>query len=168
MKQSIFVSKPNSLSAAQAQFCDSFFNFIRARGFNPRTLGQTDFPNAAPINAVKSVLSECSGAIVLGLKQTLILEGLQKAETNDESALRNCYLPTPWNHIEAGMAFILGLPILILKEQGVQGGIFDAGSTDKFIHQAELSGEYLASQKFLQPFNEWQAEVIMLASHQIT
>lgn len=161
MNKSIFVSKPNSLSTSQTQFCDELFSLLKARGLSPRTLGQTDFPNESPINAVRTVLMECSGVIVLGLKQTLILDGLHKAGTADESPLRNCCLPTAWNHIEAGMGFMLKLPMLIIKEPDVRSGIFDVGSTDKFIHQADLSNGYLSSERFLQPFNAWHSEVIV-------
>lgn len=164
MSRSIFVSKPNSLSPVQTQFCIRFFDFLKSRGFNPRTLGQTDFPNESPINAVRTVLEECSGAIVLGLNQTFVKEGLHKAHTPDEASLQNCYLPTPWNQIEAGMAFVSRQPLLILKERGIKGGIFDAGSTDRFIHQADLTEEYLSSSRFLQPFHAWQEEVILLST----
>src|SRR5690348_12284181 len=104
MARSIFVSKPNSLSHAQSEFCDQFFKLLISRGFAPRTLGQTDFPNESPINAVRTVLAECSGAVVLGLRQTLVATGRHKAHTVDEAPLHNCYLPTAWNQIEAGMA----------------------------------------------------------------
>lgn len=98
---------------------------------------------------------------MLGLRQTLIKDGLHKAHTADEVSLADCYLPTPWNQIEAGMAFMSKLPLLILKERGVRGGVFDAGSTDRFIHQADLNDGYLDSKQFLQPFHSWQDEVIL-------
>lgn len=164
MNKSIFVSKPNSLSEAQTEFCARFFQLLSDRGFTPRTLGQTDFPNESPLNAVRTVLNECSGAIVLGLRQTFVEVGLHKAHTRHESPLRGCYFPTSWNQIEGGMAFTLGLPLLILKEEGVAGGIFEVGSTDRFIHQADLNADYFKSDRFLQPFNAWQSEVT-LASH---
>lgn len=166
MNKSVFVSKPNSLSTSQTQFCDELYALLKARGLSPRTLGQTDFPNEAPINAVRTVLTECSGVIVLGLKQTLIRDGLHKADTADEAPLRDCFLPTAWNHIEAGMGFMLRLPMLIVKEPGVRSGIFDAGSTDKFIHQADLSNGYLSSERFLQPFNAWYSEVLVHPTQQ--
>ncbi len=100
---------------------------------------------------------------MLGLRQTFIEKGFHKVATEDQTPLVDCYLPTPWNQIEAGMAFMDNLPMLIVKEAGVAGGVFNVGSTDKFIHQAELTPEYLASQRFLQPFNSWQQEVTLLA-----
>lgn len=57
------------------------------------------------------------------------------------------------------LAFGLNLPILIIKEKGIEGGIFDQGSTGKFIHQVDFSNEkYLQSEEFIQPFNEWLEE----------
>jgi hypothetical protein len=38
--------------------------------------------------------------------------------------------------------------------------VFDVGNTDRFIHQAEMSAAWLASDSFRQPFNEWFEEVL--------
>jgi hypothetical protein len=42
-------------------------------------------------------------------------------------------LPSRWNQIEGGILFGLRLPLLIFREEGVEGGIFDMGSSDIFI-----------------------------------
>jgi hypothetical protein len=44
-------------------------------------------------------------------------------------------IPTPWNHLEAGILFGLKIPLLIFKEDGIEGGVFDYGITDVFIHK---------------------------------
>jgi hypothetical protein len=62
---------------------------------------------------------------------------------------------------------------LIISE-GVEGGIFDQGVTDKFIHHINLSFEskdvpqavsyiegYFSSEEFLQPLNEWHEEITL-------
>ena len=34
-------------------------------------------------------------------------------------------MSTPWNQVEAGMAAALGLPVLVVREPGVVGGVFE-------------------------------------------
>jgi hypothetical protein len=37
--------------------------------------------------------------------------------------------------VSAGILFSSGLPILIFREPGISGGIFDIGTSEVFIHQ---------------------------------
>ena len=37
--------------------------------------------------------------------------------------------------MEAGILFGLGLPLLVFRENGISGGIFDSGVTDVFVHR---------------------------------
>ncbi len=89
-------------------------------------------------------MAECQGAIILGLRQINVLDAVLKEGTIQESrSMPSNFLPTPWNQIEAGMAFMLGLPTLIIKEDGVWGGVFDVGSSDRFVHQVSLPSEVM-------------------------
>ena len=158
-KSSIFVSKPNALNREQTLFWDRLRHILLERGLAPRTLGETDYPNSAPIAGVRRVLDDCDGAIILGMTQLRVSEGVLKADSPSEGTAAGSLWPTAWNHIEAGMAFMLDLPMLIIREPGVAGGVFDVGNTDRFVHQADLSTGWLESERFLQPFNEWLDEV---------
>ena len=42
--------------------------------------------------------------------------------------------PTPWNNLEAGILYSLNLPLMILREPAISGGVFDRGVTDVFVH----------------------------------
>ena len=156
----IFVSKPNTLTEGQQELWQQLEGRLKERSLRPRTLGTTDYSNAAPIGAVKNVTDRCHGVLILGLRQIRVTEGIAKEDTNEKQVLRNHLLPTPWNHIEAGMGFAWGLPPLIIKEQGVSGGVFDLGISGSFVHEVMLpSEEWLRSEAFLQPLNEWVEEV---------
>ena len=68
--------------------------------------------------------------------------------------------PTPWNHLEAGILFRLGLPLLVFRESGIQGGIFDPGVTDVFVNQMpphDISQE--KRQELREVFLKWQSKV---------
>ncbi len=89
-------------------------------------------------------MAECQGAIILGLRQINVLDAVLKEGTIQESrSMPSNFLPTPWDQLEAGMAFMLGLPTLIIKEDRVWGGVFDVGSSDRFVHQVSLPSEVM-------------------------
>ena len=155
----VFLSKPNALNAEQSAFCNRLQEILSERGLRARTLGETDYPNEAPVAAVKTVLRDCDGAIILGLAQLRVGHGVLKAGTEAEKSAAGTIWPTAWNHIEAGMAFAMGVPLLVIREDGVAGGVFDVGSTDRFVHQAPMSADWLAGPRFLQPFNDWLEEL---------
>lgn len=157
--KNVFVSKPNALSDEQRSFWVRLCRTLEERGLSPRTLGETDYPNSAPIEAVRRLLDECDGALVLGLAQLEVEKGVLKAGTSSAQDAAGTRWPTAWNHIEAAMAYALAKPLLIIREVGVAGGVFDIGNTDRFIHQAVLTEAWLESPQFLQPLNEWFIEL---------
>lgn len=98
----------------------------------------------------------CSGGLILGFRQAISHAGVVKPGTRAEMSYKNPkYLPTPWNHLEAGILFGLGLPLLVFHEEGVDGGIFDAGVTDVYVHLMPKR----ASDGLDQIFLKWQADV---------
>ena len=52
------------------------------------------------------------------------------------------------------------VPIFILCEEGVSSGVFDVGNTDMFIHQTNLTTDWLHSKRFMQPLNTLYTELI--------
>jgi len=160
-KLSVFVSRPNDLTSVQRATWESVENFLRHRSLMPRIIGSTDFPNGPPLEAVVQVMRRCHGAIILGFRQMLVRDGAYKFSTEKEQVATGVYLPTPWNQIEAGIAYQLGLPLLIVKEEGISGGVFDIGSTGGYIHQFDFSsGDWIDDDRFIQPFTEWYAQAL--------
>jgi hypothetical protein len=118
--RNVFVSKPNALRLDQQRFWAKFNARLEQRSLRPRSVGEFDYLNVAPMGAVRRTMAECQGAIILGLRQINVLDAVLKEGTIQESrSMPSNFLPTPWNQIEAGMAFMLGLPTLIIKEDGV-------------------------------------------------
>ncbi len=61
---------------------------------------------------------------------------------------------------EAGILFGLTLPLLIFREDGIHGGVFDPGVTDVFIHRMPSPEDAPARNTALgDVFLEWQSEV---------
>jgi hypothetical protein len=156
---SVFVSRPTAVNAEQKSFCDALVDVLAGEGLRARTLGVTDYPGLAPLAEVLTLMRQCNGALALGLRQLHIETGEAKAGTSVAATVTDLYLSTPWNQIEAGMAIAMGLPLLVAREKGVEGGVFDIGSSDRFIHQVEFGTEWLESPRFRQPFDAWVANV---------
>ncbi|MGB2693768.1 MAG: hypothetical protein WBD55_01125 [Dehalococcoidia bacterium] len=161
----VFVSRPNDLSARQEAVWQELDDFLQKRGIVARVIGSTDHPNVAPLAFILEVMRHCQGAIILGIRQTLVHEAVLKVETPKEQHVKGVFLPTPWNHLEAGVALQLGLPLMIIREAGVaEEGIFDPRPTDRFIHAFDLSSaDWITDERFLQPFNAWYADVLRRA-----
>lgn len=156
----VFVSKPSTLAPPQQEFCDAIGRKLQREGFTIRTVGVSDFTNRTPLAKVRSVMAECSGAVILGLAQLRIVSGIGKEGTPREYAAAGVTLSTPWNQLEAGIAFMAAIPLFIVREPAVRAeGIFDASISDYFVHQSELDPAFLESAAINQPFAEWSAEV---------
>ncbi|MGH7208202.1 MAG: hypothetical protein ACREIL_02335, partial [Nitrospiraceae bacterium] len=68
--------------------------------------------------------------------------------------------PTPWNQLEAGVLFAIGVPLLVLREEGIAGGIFDRGVTDLFIHKMPTARLARAQRRELREIlRKWAADV---------
>ena len=69
-------------------------------------------------------------------------------------------MPSPWNHLEAGILFGMSLPLLVFKEAGIAGGGFDIGVTDNFVHpmpSTKLNSEQRRA--LTEVFLKWQFRV---------
>lgn len=141
MKIPVFVSGPTALSPEQVSARQVLMDFLDELNLEPRALGRTDYPSELPLREVLVIARHCAGGMILGFEQFQATAGVFKRGTGDEGGERalaagqTAAFPTPWNHLEAGILFGLGLPLLIFREPQISGGVFDNGVTDVFIHK---------------------------------
>jgi hypothetical protein len=153
----VFVSCPTSLSPQQEKARGTILDYLKRFRLEPRSLGRSDYPTELPLREVLVIAKHCAGGIILGFEQYRSLDGIDKPGTGSEARQRSGVpFPTPWNQLEAGILFGLGLPLLIFREPGISGGIFDVGVTDVFIHQMPASGD---NQGLEEVFLKWQSVV---------
>jgi hypothetical protein len=136
MRISVFGSCPTYVNDAQGLAQRLIYGELGRQGFEVRTVGKTDYPTVAPLREVAMLARHCSGGVILGFSQFETVGGIAKegtpVEKKESGRLR---FPTPWNHLEAGILFSLGLPLLVFRDNGVSGGIFDAGAAEIFVHE---------------------------------
>jgi hypothetical protein len=163
MKIPVFVSSPTALNKRQEKMRDRIASKLAELNLEPRALGRSDYPTEYPLREVHVIAKHCSGGVILGFEQIRATAGQVKPGTPQEkpiSASDPISIPTPWNHLEAGIMFGLGLPLLIFREEGICGGVFDAGVTDIFVHTLP-SGKWKEKDTaaITEVFLKWHAKV---------
>jgi len=129
----VFVSVPSSLSDEQQQSFDFIIAALADEQLEYRALGRSEYPVDTPLNEVFTIARHCSGGVILGYTQFKAHDVIVKPDTSDTRHERSMVFPTPWNNLEAGILFALRVPLLVFREPGIAGGIFDLGVDDIFI-----------------------------------
>jgi hypothetical protein len=157
MQIPVFVSCPTMLSDEQARVRKTILAQLKRYKLDPRALGRSDYPTDAPLREVLAIAKHCSGAVILGFEQFRSTRGVVKPETAAESPQKGARsFPSEWNHLEGGILFGLGIPLLIFREGPIRGGIFDDGVTDVFTHKMPSAGNEAGLDDV---FIKWQADV---------
>jgi hypothetical protein len=157
----VFISAPSTanLNPGQKSVYDAIVSAIGEIGLEERRLGQSDYPDEAPLKEVIQIARRCSGGIVLGFTQIMVQTGILKPSVQDKPLI-DSPLPTPWNHLEAGILFSLKLPVLVFRKKGISGGIFDEGVTDVFVHKMPTVADVNEKAGSVrQVLMKWQARV---------
>jgi len=130
----VFGSSPTVLSAEQDAVRRLILGELGRAGLEWRSLGQTDYPSSFPLREVVTLAKHCAGGVILGFAQFETEKGVSRKGTPyEEKVTHRVVFPTAWNQVEAGILFALGKPLLVFREDGILGGIFDNGVTDLFI-----------------------------------
>jgi hypothetical protein len=167
MRSPIFFSYPKPWSSEQTRFIEGVSSYLKERGFEPRTLGVTDYDMDAPLRAIRRLMLESNGLVEVALRRIQVNEGTAKLRASDgkleNQSLVECWFTTPWAHIEPAMAYQLGLPILIFREQGVLAdGLLEPGVVGLYMPEIDLTGDletYFASPQWTQPIGQWEGRV---------
>jgi hypothetical protein len=161
MKIPVFVSTPTALNDAQMAAKRVVLEELDSLRLEPRSLGTSDYPSDLPLREVYVLATHCSGGVILGFEQYFAPECTKKRGTPKETAVKGGIpFPTPWNQLEAGILFGLGLPLLVFREPGIEGGVFDPGVTDVFVHpMPDLSMTPENREGLREVFLKWQARV---------
>jgi hypothetical protein len=138
MRIPVFVSapSPDNLSRAQEKSAELIQGLVSRYKLEWRALGRSDYPIDLPLKEVLRMVKHCSGGIILGFTQFQSFKGINKPGTKKAKRVNTTVsFPTPWNHLESGILFSSGLPLIIFREEGISGGVFDIGTSEVFIHQ---------------------------------
>lgn len=121
----VFLSHPSRLNTVQQQFVDEVIRQIRTALLFPRTLPITEQYPETPLTNIRRMILSSYGMVSLNLRQRQV----ELLQNNLGQPLQgDVWLESPFAQIEPGMAFQYGLPLLLIREVGVeQTGIWSFG-----------------------------------------
>lgn len=120
----VFISAPSTMRPSDRVLLDHVTRTIDGTGAKPRRFQREDYGPTPPLEEIARRVRTSRGLLVFGAPQFKVTSGVLREGTPEETPVDAADLPTPWNHIEAGIAVGLGKPILLVS-QGSQGGVFD-------------------------------------------
>jgi len=167
MRISIFLSYPTPCFSRQKEFISRMGKSLKSQGFEPRTLGVTDYDMDAPLKAIRRLMLESNGLITVAFRRTFIKKGSLRYGTDidklEASPIDGKWMTSPWSQIEAAMAYQLGLPILIFRESGVLAeGILERGVVGLYMPEFDLENlrdDYFSSAEWSGIIGKWDGYV---------
>jgi hypothetical protein len=118
----VFVSRPAVLTPDQETLYGQWLDGLAALGFAPITIPRADYA-APPWHQLRQVVSRASGALILGFRQVIVDHGCRRSGPSKQASAVGSYA-TAWNQLEAGLAVMAGLPVLVVPEEDVKEGAF--------------------------------------------
>lgn len=154
----IFISRPTVIETKYEKSYVALEKFLTSTKIKIRRLGGNDYSLKAPLKAVMNLMKQCKGAIILGYPHREVTYSLKKGRANINK--HNILLPTPWNQIEGTLAYKQNIPVLVVAQNGVEGGLFDYGVTGEFVYKANLSSNrWFKNKEFLGIFQDWKNQI---------
>lgn len=134
----VFISKPGTLNVLQQELVRQVVGILADEDIDATTVERGNYPNVGAMSEVRRVLRGCSGALIIAFRQLEVAKGTWRSGTEETRSVEDVALPTAWNHVEAGMAAMAGLPMLFLVERGVIGGLFELGDVGHSVTAIDL------------------------------
>lgn len=157
----VFLSAGASANAEAAAFADAVRTRLRAAGLEPRTVGEDYWDNSRPLHGASKLMALCHGAVILALERYYFESGFENRGEGgrDEVRLGETLMPTVWNQIEGTMAYVRGIPLLVISDQALlRDGLLEDGY-DWYVLKVDCTPECLASPEFNGVFESWRRQV---------
>lgn len=132
-EKTIFFSMPGYMSKADEMTVLAYRQYLMRLGFDVVYYNRDTYPRFGQLSQIKAAIEKCAAMIAFGTKQTFIKQGTYRPGMNGEREIKDEWLSTPWNEVEVGMATMIGLPILLVKDSDIEDGIFDEVISESFI-----------------------------------
>lgn len=141
-KKQVFVSMGFPYTKSQNEFLDALIELLRSCDVEPRVMNKTDYPKGNPLKDVSETMRQCHGAIVVAFERTYFESGIERKHKIDLKSVR---YTTPWNQIEASLAFALQIPIFVLMEPNLwEEGLLEQ-KFDWYVDRISISAAALSN-----------------------
>jgi hypothetical protein len=158
-EHNIFISVGGTANEKQESFVSAIEARLRSENLVPNTVGRNKFSSDSPLKTIIELLDECSGTIIIALERTYFPSGIEKRGGSMETTINEIRIPTPWNQIEAAMAYSKGQPLLLIIEEGLKNeGLIEKGY-DWYIMRVKPDISSLATPEFNGVLASWKKKV---------
>ena len=157
----VFVSVGGTAAEQQEAFVRAVEDRLRSEGLIPHTVGRNTFSSDAPLKAVTELLDKCVGTVVIAMERMYFESGVEKRGGPKEAALAEVRLPTPWNQIEAAMAYSRGHPLMVIVEAGLKSeGLLERGN-DWYVKWVRPEASALTTTEFNGILASWKQKMLL-------
>lgn len=157
----VFVSVGGTATDSQEAFVRAVEDRLRSEGLVPHTVGRNTFSADAPLKTVTELLDKCSGTVVIALERMYFASGIEKRGGSKEASLAEIRLPTPWNQIEAAMAYSRNHPLLVIVESGLKSeGLLERGN-DWYVQWVKPESAALSTTEFNGVLASWKQKMLV-------
>jgi hypothetical protein len=155
----IFISVGGTSNDKQENFVRAIEERLRSENLLPNTVGRNKFSADSPLKTVLELMNECSGTIIIALERTYFPSGFEKRGGSKETILEEVKFPTPWNQVEAAIAYSKGLPLMLIIEEGLKSeGLLEKGY-DWYVMWVKPDISSLTSPEFNGVLSSWKNKV---------
>lgn len=160
MAVDVFLSVGRTSTPEQEAFVAAVERCLLEHGLQPHTLGRSDWSSAQPLKAIRELMERCSGAAVIAFERVHIADGVDLADRDRDRKINNAGLPTIWNQIEATMAHLLGLPLLVFVEEGLRSEGLLESRYDWMVQWIDLDPAALQRNPCMGMVEDWTTRVL--------
>jgi hypothetical protein len=160
MSPKVYISVGNAANPVQRDATDTIFRSLEAAGLSPRQMEKNEWSAEQPLRAIKRVIRECSGTVVIAFPRYRFPAGVERERSGGEKQLSDVRLPTVWNQIEAAMAYTMDLPLLVVAEHGLLDDGLLEGRYDWKVFWTDFTPEHLRSEAFIGYLASWRKLVL--------
>lgn len=158
MSNKVFISMGSMANTEQREFVDAILNSLKTMDLSPRIINENEWSHEQPLHAIRNVMKECCRAVIIAFTRTKFPSGTE-IRKDENRKLTNISLPTPWNHIEASMAYTYDMPLLVIAENGLKSeGLIEEGY-DWRVYWTELDPDIVMTEKYRGFLNSWKKAV---------
>jgi len=158
MAYKIFISMGSTATTEQREFVDAILSSLKTVELSPRIMNENEWSHEQPLKAIRNIMKECCGAVIIAFTRTKYPSGIEIRKDNNRE-LSNISLPTPWNHIEASIAYAYNMPLLVIAENGLKSeGLIEQGY-DWRVYWTDLDPGIVTTEKFRGFLNSWKNAV---------
>ncbi len=160
MEIPVFVSCSKAYLQRQEAFLVEVERALVEACLRPMTLGRSEYSIDAPLEAIRRLMTGSFGLITLAFRRSYVEVGTDRPMSDlgePEVDRSKTWLSSPYCQIEPAMAYQLGIPVLIWREDGVSAeGLLDRGAVGLSMPAFDLdTPPNLSDRMWRQPFQEW-------------